>query len=203
MPFERHGRTIAEELAKQNRPYILHLPMEPESYPKNDPGSAALFLKMTQAEMRTKLEKDLATVPGACGVSNHMGSAFSADAEKMSFLLSLVKERNLFYFDSCTTPKTTAAKVARRLNVPYAVNDIFVDLKDDPVFMRKQYEYILRRFRKEDTFIAIGHIQKKNMVPVLKEYIPRFRDEGIEFVYLQELVHRGQPSVSVASGNKR
>jgi polysaccharide deacetylase 2 family uncharacterized protein YibQ len=106
----------------------------------------------------------------------------------MTILLQLVKERNLFYFDSYTTPKTVAAKVARQGEVPFAENRIFVDLKDDPVFMRGQYEHILKRFKKQDTFIAIGHIHKKNMVPVLQEYIPRFKDAGVEFVFLTDLV---------------
>ncbi|MHB9154406.1 MAG: divergent polysaccharide deacetylase family protein, partial [Endomicrobiales bacterium] len=103
-------------------------------------------------------------------------------------LLSLVKENGLFYFDSYTTPKTKARKAARATGVAFAANEIFVDLKDDHEFMKKQCNVLLKRVKRYGTGIAIGHIQKKNIIPVLKEVIPEFRKEGVEFVYLPDLV---------------
>jgi hypothetical protein len=143
---------------------------------------------MNAGEIKHMFESDLSSVPGAAGVSNHMGSRFSADEGKMRVLLSLVKQNNVFYFDSYTTPKSKAAVVAKRLGLPTARNQMFTDVKDDPVSVQHQFDVILKKFATADRFIAIGHIQKKHVAAVLKKNISRFKEQGIEFVYLPELV---------------
>jgi polysaccharide deacetylase 2 family uncharacterized protein YibQ len=188
MPFERFSKDIARDLAGRHMPYMLHLPLEPLAYPKVDPGKAALLMRMSEAEMRKKFAADLASVPGAIGINNHMGSRFSEDEQKMRFLLGLVKEQGLFYLDSYTSVHTKASLAARSVPLPFKVNMMFVDLQDTPEFMSKQFEHILKTFGHRNEFVAIGHIQKKNLIPVLKEYIPKFKDAGIEFVYLSDLM---------------
>ncbi|MEI8217688.1 MAG: divergent polysaccharide deacetylase family protein [Elusimicrobiota bacterium] len=190
MPYELYSRRIAQDLTQKKMPYILHLPMEPEAYPKIDPGKAAVMTAMNAEEIKHKFLSDLATVPGVVGVSNHMGSRFSANAEKMRILLSLVKAQKLFYFDSYTTPHSVAGSVARELHLASATNQLFVDEKDDAVYMQRQFDDILKKFQKLDRFIAIGHIQKKNLPAVLKHYIPLFKAQGIEFVYLPALIEQ-------------
>ncbi|MHB9155430.1 MAG: divergent polysaccharide deacetylase family protein, partial [Endomicrobiales bacterium] len=77
LPHERHSKTVAAQLSGMQVPFILHLPLEPLRYPEADPGFAALLLRMDEAEIRRQFLSDLSSVPGVCGVSNHMGSAFS------------------------------------------------------------------------------------------------------------------------------
>jgi hypothetical protein len=38
LPHEKYSQVIAQDLAQKNMPFILHLPMEPEGYPKVNPG---------------------------------------------------------------------------------------------------------------------------------------------------------------------
>lgn len=187
MPYERFSKANTQELTRLKMPYIMHLPLEPEAYPKIDPGKAALLVHMSKDEITKKFHADLAAVPGISGISNHMGSRFSADAEKMKLLLQLVKETKLFYFDSHTTPKSVAKKVARELGMPCAQNDFFLDVEDTAEFERKQLELLLKFATRHGSAIAIGHIQKKHLVSVIKEYIPRFKEAGIDFVYLTEM----------------
>jgi len=188
LPYEHFSKIVAAELSKKGMPYILHLPLEPEQYPKVDPGKAALLIKMTDQEIRKKFLSDLASVPGVSGVSNHMGSRFSSNPAKMRVLLELVKENNLFYFDSYTSSATKAGKIARELGVPFEENSIFVDLKDDPEFMKKQFEFALKLINKFGSCAVIGHIQKKALPGALKDVIATYRKNGVEFVYLPELV---------------
>jgi polysaccharide deacetylase 2 family uncharacterized protein YibQ len=188
MPKEAHSKDVVKELKALNRPYILHLPMEPEKYPKVNPGAYALLRKMNAAQIRRMFEADLASVPGAVGVNNHMGSAFTADAVKMREFLTLVKEKNLFFLDSYTAVKTQGKRVADELGVPATRNSIFLDLQDTPEGVRKQLDTLLMIVNKHGSAAAIGHIQHKNVIPALKEYIPKFKENGIEFVYLPDLM---------------
>lgn len=188
LPFERHAKDIAAALRKEHIPYILHLPLEPESYPKADPGPAALFTNMSDDELRKKFAAALASVPGVSGVSNHMGSKFSADRPKMALLLTEIHKRGLFYFDSYTTPRTQAASAAEQAGIPFAENTLFLDETDDLAHMKKMAGVLLKKAKKHGSAAAIGHVQKKHMAEALREIVPQFNDEGVTFVYLTDMV---------------
>ncbi|MBN1622548.1 MAG: divergent polysaccharide deacetylase family protein [Endomicrobiales bacterium] len=188
LPREMYSKHNAKELKDKNMPYILHLPLEPEKYPEADPGPYALLIKMNDKEIKKIFKENLESVPGVVGVSNHMGSKFSADEKKMRVLLNSVKASGLFYLDSYTTHKSKAKKVADDIGLKCIENEVFLDLEDTPEYMKKQFDKLIRKVEKEGECIAIGHIQRKNMVPVLKDYIPKFRKNNIEFVYLTDLL---------------
>ncbi|MBN1823685.1 MAG: divergent polysaccharide deacetylase family protein [Endomicrobiales bacterium] len=188
LPSERYSKYSAQFLSKKSMPYILHMPLEPEGYPEVDPGKAAILVSMGRKEIKEKFYSALESVTGAVGVSNHMGSRFSADAEKMRIFLELVKQKGLFYFDSYTSQKTKAEKVAREIDMPFAENAVFLDVKDDPEYYSGQMEIFLRKAKKTGRAIAIGHIHKKELPNVIKSKLEKFRENGIEFVYLDEIV---------------
>ena len=168
LPYEHFSKQIAAELSKKGMPYILHLPLEPEQYPKVDPGKAALLVKMTSQEIEKKFLSDLSAVPGVVGVNNHMGSRFTSNPEKMRVLLKLIKDKNLFFFDSATSTATKGGMVAREIGIPFEENSMFVDLKDDPVFMDKQFKAALRKIKRYGQCAVIGHIHKKYMPAAFK-----------------------------------
>jgi hypothetical protein len=190
MPGERATKDIVKQLNDKKIPFLMHLPMEPEKYPKIDPGKLALMLKMSDKEISDMYKKDLASVNGACGINNHMGSAFTANEEKMRVFLGLVKKSGLFFLDSETTSKSKAKKIADEIGLKNLRNDVFIDLKDEPDFMNKQFEEIKKKIEKYGQCIAIGHYQRKHMIPVIKENIKKFRASGIEFVYLKDLFNK-------------
>ncbi|OGS19644.1 MAG: hypothetical protein A2219_00275 [Elusimicrobia bacterium RIFOXYA2_FULL_50_26] len=190
LPAEHFSRKTASTLSARHMPYLMHLPLEPEGYPKVNPGKAALLTGMNSADLKKKFEANLATVPGISGVSNHMGSRFSADANKMKALLGLVKEKGLFYFDSYTTPKSAARAAARAVGLVELENEIFLDNEDSPDYIRAQLDRLFKRAGRRGTAIAIGHVHKKHLAAAIRENMPRFKNAGIEFVYLTDLVDR-------------
>src|SRR6185312_11128502 len=118
LPRERHSRELAEKATALHFPVILHLPMQPIDLAHNDPGGAGLYLKMTPQQLHEQFEKDVASVPDIVGINNHMGSAFTEDADKMSLVLRWVKEQNLFFLDSRTSMHSIVPKVAKKIGVP-------------------------------------------------------------------------------------
>lgn len=187
LPMERYSKQSAALLMLSGAKYLLHLPMEPESYPKDNPGKAALFVNMSDAQIRKVFSDDIASVPGAIGVSNHMGSRFTSNEKKMQVVMQEVKKLKLFYFDSSTSRNSKCKKTAEAAGVICYTNGFFIDSVDTPDSIAKELEMILKQSLKKHSVIAIGHVQKKNLVPKLKEYIPKFKEQGIEFVYLSDL----------------
>jgi polysaccharide deacetylase 2 family uncharacterized protein YibQ len=121
LPRERLTRTVSEKIHRAGDQIIVHQPMEPEDLAHNNPGKAALLNKMSASEIEGKVRDCFKTVPHAVGLSNHMGSHFTADAHVMEPLLKAVKGMKtaggapVFFFDSHTARKPVAEDLARSL----------------------------------------------------------------------------------------
>jgi polysaccharide deacetylase 2 family uncharacterized protein YibQ len=188
LPQLPYSTFLAQELKNSGYETILHLPMEPEDYPHTDPGPGALLVSMDSSQIEGAILRDLKTVPGVVGVSNHEGSRFTADREKMIEALRVLKKEGLFFFDSKTSPHSVGQEVARDLGTPMLSNQVFLDIKDDYGSICQQLDKLRRRVLKFGTAIAIGHVQTKFTAQALAEYIPKFKEDGIEFVRLSELL---------------
>lgn len=194
LPRERNSQKTAAMLRRRGADYMVHFPMEPDD-PMTNPGRAAVLVSMDAAEISRRFDNAVKTVPGAFGVSNHMGSKFTRSAEKMKIFLELVKKNRMVYFDSHTSPKSVVSSVAKDLGMRVMVNQIFLDNDDSREAIDKQLELLLQKSRKKNVTIAIGHVHKKHLAPAIKDYLPRFKEAGVEFVSLRELYESSGPSV--------
>jgi len=187
LPQLPYSTLLARELKNSGYETILHLPSEPEGYPETNPGPGALLVSMDSSRIEGTILMNLKTVPGVSGASNHEGSRFTANRQKMVEALSVLKREGLFFFDSKTSPNSVGQEVARDLGIPVFANDVFLDTKDEYRSICRQLEKLRRRVLKFGTGIGIGHIHKKFTADALAEYIPRFEEDGIEFVSLSEI----------------
>lgn len=188
MPGEKYSAEIAEKLSAEKQVVFLHQPMQPEGFPKVDPGTRALLLKMSEKNIRDMFEKNISGVPGAAGVNNHMGSAFTRDRDKMEQFMKCVKKKNIIFLDSHTSPGSVAYKVAMSNGVPCLRNDFFLDNKDDLKYILGQLEIFKKHVLRNGEGVAIGHVHKKNLPLALEKIIPEFKRAGIEFLTVPEYV---------------
>lgn len=163
LPFSTHTQEIVNFLQDRGIPYLLHLPMEPLSYPDADPGPGAIFVDMSGKEIIRTLDRDLSQVPGLIGVNNHMGSRFTANARKMALVLARLKERHLFFLDSLTNGKSKAGEVAGRLGVTCFRRDVFLDNEQDQGAIILQLQKAEHLAKKRGQAIAIGHPYKETL----------------------------------------
>lgn len=127
LPNTPHAREAARILHAAGREILLHLPMEPHSYPAEDPGRGALFVDMGDAAILRQIEKDLAAVPYVSGVNNHMGSRFMEDETRLAVVMQELSKRELFFVDSLTTSHSRAGSAAAKAGVPFAARAAFID----------------------------------------------------------------------------
>ncbi|MDO8734840.1 MAG: divergent polysaccharide deacetylase family protein [Elusimicrobiota bacterium] len=190
LPFEKYSVYLDDKLKKQNCEFLLHQPMEPEGYPKVNPGKAAILLSMSDDEIEKKVKKNLANVDSAIGINNHMGSAFTRDKTKMEAFLKIVKEKNLIFVDSLTSPKSVAYKTAKAMGIPTLQNEIFLDNEDNLEYILKQLSLFKKKIKRVGSCIAIGHIHKKNLPAALAKMIPEFEKDEITFLTVSEYLKR-------------
>lgn len=184
LPF---STPIAEEAARRGVEVILHLPVEPDN-PALDPGPGRITVDMSDEAIARTVESDFATVPGASGANNHMGSRGTADPRVMRAVLGVVKTRALFFVDSLTSSRSVAAETARAMGVPTAVRAVFLDNQDNDEYVRGQFHALIRAAQVHGQAIAIGHVGKVT-ARVLDEMLPEFDEAGIRFVPVSVLVH--------------
>jgi uncharacterized protein len=189
LPLLAHSREAADMLHKANRETLLHLPMEPLSYPKEKPGNGAIFTDMNDEELILQLEKNLASVPYVSGVNNHMGSKFMADEEKLEPIFKQLKKKNLFFIDSRTTNNTKTAAVSQKVHLTVASRRIFLDNERD---YHKIYQILMDLAEApsgNSPLIVIGHPYPET-IRALRDASKVFREKGISIIPVSKLLKK-------------
>jgi polysaccharide deacetylase 2 family uncharacterized protein YibQ len=186
LPHCPYSTESAERAYRAGNEILLHLPMEPSNYPEKNPGDGALFVSMSDGDIRHQLDENFKSVPHASGVNNHMGSRFMEDEKKLEVVLKTLRKKNLFFVDSYTTKNTKGEEVARNVGVPFAGRDVFIDNNSDFVDTIEILEKMIDERENWQTLIIIGHTYKST-IQALKKAIPLFKASGIEIVPLSEL----------------
>lgn len=178
LPKLPYSKYFAEEGKKNGFEILLHQPMQPEDE-HADPGPGLITIDMTVEQIKNNFRENLSTVPHVVGVNNHMGSRGTKDRRLMYVLAKELKEKNLFFLDSMTDPKSVAYDVAFALGIPTTRRDVFLDNQDDYNAVLRQIEETADFAKENGTAVAIGHI-RENTLRALKEAIPKLQQQGFE-----------------------
>lgn len=189
LPNISKSREVARIGAAAGRDVLLHQPMEPMDYPhRADPGPGALFVGMEDEQILQILRDNLAQVPQAIGINNHMGSRFTADESGMSTVLRELKRRDLFFLDSLTTGNSVADEQARKIGLEHLRRHIFLDNIPNVQAILFQLRKAEQLAHNQGQVIAIGHPYPET-IEALKLW-ERERDQRIHVVSLGSLLSR-------------
>ena len=179
IPRLAYSKEVAELTYKSGKTVMLHQPMQPMG--KADPGSGAIYVNMSDDDIRKTLNDNLDSIPHVVGFNNHMGSAATSDERVMDVVLKVAKQRGLFFVDSFTHAGTVCAKVAKKNGMRIAKRNIFLD--ND-----KSKEKIMEAFNagkaiadKNGYAVMIGHVWSDNLASTMIELYPEFIEEGYCF----------------------
>ena len=127
LPFAADTDSLAEQARVAGHEILLDIPMEPSSYPDDDPGPQSLMTANSDAENLKRLDWNLARASGYVGVVNFMGSRFTTAEVKLAPVLTVLHDKGLLVVDTRANPLTAVPGLARELKVPYAVADLDID----------------------------------------------------------------------------
>ena len=185
LPFAPHTESQLKRAQKQGRDILLHLPMEATDK-KWNPGPGALTVSMSQEELQRTVLRDLAAIPNAIGINNHMGSKFTENEPAMRDFLHLLKERNLFFLDSQTSPNSVGSKVASQLGVLTMRRNVFLDNQQDKDIIKKQLDTLVFLAKKQGIAIGIAHPHQATL-DALRDYQLN-HDKSVTMVSIRELL---------------
>lgn len=187
--LSRSGR-LAEALSRGGFEIMLHQPMEPAS-DTMDPGPGSIDAAMTPQQIEAVLARNLAQIPLARGVNNHMGSKATASPQVMEAVLPFLAGKGLFFVDSLTTSASVCREVADRMGISIAVRDVFLDNVLTREYITGQLQKLKRLALKNGQAIGVGHFRPLTL-RTIEELAPSVEEEGVEFVFVSELVRRMQ-----------
>lgn len=188
LPALSGSKEYAELLHNEGFEVMIHVPMEPISYPETDPGPHAILTTDTQSDIAYKLQLMLDENPFARGANNHMGSKATAEPDIMRSTLDILKNEDLFWVDSRTTADSCGYDIARGLLIPTAKRDIFLDNEDSFSYINSQFERLKQIAKQQGTAIGIGHISRKNTLEVLRSQLPLLKSQNFGLIYASEAV---------------
>lgn len=186
LPHTPYARELAIQAHKLNREVMLHQPME--ALHNNKLGPGALTLDMSRHQFISQLQSNLDSVPHVVGVNNHMGSLLTQHPGQMRWLMKELGERSDLYFvDSYTTTTSLGQKIARENWIPTIRRDVFLDSEREPGKIRKHFQRLINKAKKNGFALAIGHPYPETMA-ILEEELPKLARQGIKLLPVSRLV---------------
>ncbi len=156
LPHAPFTPELEEQAWEQGHDILVHMPMEATD-PRWDPGPGTLYLAESPGELALSVRGNLALVPHAVGVNNHMGSRFTEDRPAMRRFLGVLREEGLFFVDSMTSAASTGMDEARVMGIRTARRHVFLDNVHTQEDICRQLKELIAIAREQGDAIGIGH----------------------------------------------
>jgi polysaccharide deacetylase 2 family uncharacterized protein YibQ len=189
LAFSPYSPNLADWMQKArsaNRETLILIPMEPVTYPRDDPGPQALLTRHSDADNSRRLDWVLRQANGAVGAMNYMGSSLLADEKNLTSVLNALYKRSSLFVENPQGPESMAEDVAERTSTPYLKADIHID-KSAAELDVKQQLLKLENLAKQRGY-AVGIAQPYPITfGILKAWAAGLDSRGIKLVPLAAL----------------
>jgi hypothetical protein len=177
---------LSDAAKRAGHELLVSVPMEPISRAE-DMGPNGLTVGLTHDEMLRRLRWNLDRFDGYVGINNHMGSRFTHDAASMTPVMEELRARGLLFLDARTVGNSTGVDVARRLGVPNAARDVFLDNEVNAAAIAGQLAEVERIARRHGSAVAIGHARDAT-IEQLDAWLASLPGKGFALVPVSTIV---------------
>jgi polysaccharide deacetylase 2 family uncharacterized protein YibQ len=181
IPGLRVDTDVAAYAVTQNIETMIHIPMQSKGWPERRLEKNGLLVAMSDEELQERVSEFVRLFPGAVGVNNHMGSEFTAQEDKMTVVLQILKKNNLFFIDSMTSAESCGGKIAHRLGLKSARRNVFLDNEQERGYILGQLNQAIRLAKKNGSAIAICHPHPAT-IAALAAALPELGGHGVTLV---------------------
>jgi len=196
LPDQKYSKLVMNKAADTGHETIIHIPMEPISYPKDNPGANAIYVHLTVKEIKRRMENYIKQFPLCVGGNNHMGSFATTDETVMKNVLQVLKEHDLYFIDSRTSQSSIAYDMAKKMLIPTFENHLFLDT---PSINENTMPTKLRQLKKlaksRDKILVITHCATRDRYEFLKEMIKELKKLDFDLVPVSELFKNKLPEI--------
>lgn len=181
----------ANRLFESRHDVVAQIPMEPQGYPKRDPGPGAVLVDMPSGRIQRLVKKHLSDIPHAVGATSWQGAMALSDVAVMSAVMAELERAEAFWLDARVVPTSVAADCAAREGVITFRIDAILEapgrrdaqvkaigrLLDDAVALARRRGYA----------IVLAHPDRATL-DVLRREVPKLRRSGVRFERVSSLL---------------
>jgi len=181
---------------------MLDLPMEPTSYPDDDPGPQALLTALSPEQNMERLQWALGRADGYVGVATVMGSRFTASENAITPILEALKEKGLIFLDNRSTEESVAGRLAAKIGVASAVNDRTLDsAQGNRVAIDSRLVQLEGIARAEGVAVAMGRPTPVT-IERLREWAKDLPERGFVLAPISAVVDRQRHHLGMTQSTK-
>lgn len=136
-PYSPMLQDVYTRARESGREAMVMLPMEPETFPLDDPGPAALLMRRGDEENLKSLKRMLSSSDGAVAAINYMGSRFLSDQKKLYPVMNALHEKKMFFVETPGVTHSYAGQAAQDAATPYLAVDVRIDEKAQEAAIRQ------------------------------------------------------------------
>ena len=173
------ARPNSAKLASNEDFYMVHLPMEAQSFSAEEPNT--LRINNTQKEISSRVKEIKKLFPKVKYINNHTGSKYTQNEIAMHKLIVALNTNNIRFLDSRTTGDTKAPIVMKNFGLKYVARDVFLDHHMEKDYVIAQIKKSIKIAKSEGLAIAIGH-PHANTILALHESKKLFKDVDLVLI---------------------
>ncbi|QSX37324.1 divergent polysaccharide deacetylase family protein [Shewanella sedimentimangrovi] len=185
LPHTPLGKKLAQQGHQKGHEIMLHLPMQALNGDTLGPGG--LTNQMSESQFKQQVAQAMDSVPYIKGVNNHMGSLLTQLPAPMSWLMEMLKSRELYFIDSATTKFSRGEEMAEQRGVPSLRRQLFLDNDISHKGLERQFRQLLELSKGPGMTVAIAH-PHPTTVAFLKANLPSLSKEGIDLIPASQLL---------------
>ncbi len=180
-PYARDLEGWIDQARMAGHEVLLEVPMEPTTFPNDDPGPRALLTSLKPAENIQRLEWLLGRFVGYVGVTDHMGSGFASSRDHLEPVLRALKNRGLMYLDVHGPGNPLPAEIAAGLSMFHVARDVDLDIVTSRKRIAQQLAEAERIALESGAAVAMGRPFPVT-INLLANWLPALAKKGIAVV---------------------
>jgi len=190
--YGAYGRSLQDAVKyarADGHEVLLQIPLEPNDYPKVDPGPHTLLTTLPPEENMKRLQWLMSRYAGYVGVTNQMGSKFEAAQDSLTPVLEEVKRRGLLYIDDGSVPGSTTGQIGSTIGLDFGVASVQIDGAD----VAKQLAQLEATAKEKGAAIGVAKV-KLGTAKQLADWAAKLQSKGIVLVPVSAVVRSQRQS---------
>ena len=175
-----------------HRDVVLFMPMEPENYPRVNPGPATLLVSMPAGKIEQSLRREIELAHPVVAVANLMGSFATQDEPFMTAVYRELRRQDLPFLHVGAVPRAVCRPLAARVGAAYEEPDAMIDAEarhgDAKSLDRSWAECVARAKEREQALVLIR--VTATSAPWLDRAFSAKALAGVEMVPLSALMRK-------------
>ncbi len=179
---------------ERKRDVVLFMPMEPENYPRVNPGPATLLVNMPAGRIGQSLRREIEVASPVVAVANLMGSFATQDEPFMTAIYEELRRAQLPFLHVGAVPRAVCRPLAASVGAAYDEPDFVIDgeaRRGDTQSLDRAWSEALSRARERGHALVLLRVTRRS-APWLARAFESKQLGGVELVPVSAVIRRPQ-----------